>query len=234
MKTKVDPRQNHFLAMLQEEEYGRLQAGLELVKLAVGDVLYEPNKKPRCAYFPVDSTLSLYYPMDHGASAEIAIIGNEGMFSVAPFLGGGSLPYMLVVETAGLAFRLDMRILKQEFDRDGQLRHVLLLYTQALFTQMAQISVCSRNHSLRQQFCLHLLLLDDRSPSGRFALTQQAAAHMLGVRRESVSKISGILREKGLIDYRRGQVAILDRPGLQRECCECYDVVSKEFRRLLG
>jgi CRP-like cAMP-binding protein len=234
MNTKTDPRQNHFLAMLPEEEYERLRDGLERVRLVVGDILYEPHKKSRYVYFPVDSTLSLYYPMDHGTSAEIALIGNEGMFSVAPFLGGATLPYMAMVETAGLAYRLDVRLLKQEFDRDGQLRHILLLYTQALFTQMAQISICGRHHSLRQQLCLHLLLLDDRSPSGRFALTQQAVAHMLGVRRESVSKVSSCLREERLIEYRRGQISVLDRPGLQRECCECYEVVSKEFGRLLG
>ena len=234
MKTNNDPRQNQLLAMLPEEEYGYLQAGLEQVKLGVGDVLCEPHKKPSYVYFPLDSTLSLYYPMDHGTSAEIALIGNEGMFSITPCLGGASLPYVAVVETAGHACRLDVRVLKREFERAGKLQHVLLLYTQALFTQMAQISVCGRHHSLRQQFCLHLLLLDDRSPAGKFALTQQAAAHMLGVRRESVTKVSGGLRSERLIDYRRGVVAVLDRTGLERECCECYGVVSREFKRLLG
>ena len=234
MKIIMDPRQNHLLAMLPEEEYERLRAGLEQVKLSAGDVLCEPHKRSRYVYFPVDSTLSLYYPMDHGASAEIALIGNEGMFSIAPFLGDATLPYMSMVETAGQAYRLDAKILKREFDRNEQLRHILLLYTQALFTQIAQISVCGRHHSLRQQLCLHLLLLDDRSPSGSFALTQQAVAHMLGVRRESVTKVSSGLREEELIEYRRGRITVLDRSGLQRECCECYSVVSKEFRRLLG
>ena len=231
---RTDPRQNRLLALLPEAECGHLFSELEPVTLSAGDALFEPNKKLSYAYFPVDSTISLYYPMDHGMSAEIALIGNEGMFSVASVLSGSSLPYVAMVETPGKAFRLDVRILKQELERAGQLQHILLLYAQALFTQAAQVSICGRGHSLRQQFCLHLLLLHDRSPSGRLALTQQAAAHMLGVRRESVTKVSGELRETGLIDYRRGKIAVLDRAGLERECCECYEVVRQEFRRLLG
>ncbi len=234
MDMKTDPRRNKLLAMLPVGEYEHLFTALEQVKLGAGEILFEPYKKLRYVYFPVDSTVSLHYQMDHGTSAEIALIGNEGMFSIVPCLGGETLPYVAMVETSGLAFRLDSRILQQEFSRSGALQHVLLLYTQALFTQIAQISVCGRHHSLRQQVCLHLLLLHDRSPAGRFALTQQAAAHMLGVRRESVTKVSGELRRDGLIDYRRGYVTVLDREGMERECCECYDVVSMEFRRLLG
>lgn len=234
MNTRVGPRQNHLLALLPEGECGHLFSALEPVELGTGETLSEPNKKLRYAYFPADSTISLYRPFDHGMSAEIALIGNEGMFSIAAFLSGTSLPYVAMVETAGQAYRLDARILKQEFERGGKLQHTLLLYAQALFTQTAQISVCGRGHSLRQQFCLHLLLLHDRSPSGRLVLTQQAIAHMLGVRRESVTKVSGELRQAGLIDYRRGQIRVLDRAGLEREGCECYGVVKQEFRRLLG
>ena len=234
MNMRTGPRQNHLLALLPEGECGHLLSALEPIELGGGEILFEPSQKLRHAYFPVDSTISLYYPVDHGMSAEIALIGNDGMFSIASFLDGGVLPYVAAVETAGQAYRLDARILREEFDRGGELQHILLLYAQALFTQTAQISICGRGHSLRQQFCLHLLLLHDRSPSGRLVLTQQAVAHMLGVRRESVTKISGELRRDGLIDYRRGHIAILDRPGIEQECCECYGVVRQEFRRLLG
>lgn len=234
MNTQPNPRQNHLLAKLSAVEYESLLAALEEVELCAGEVLAEPHKKSRYVYFPLDCTVSLYYPMDHGASAEIALIGNEGMFSIVPVLGGKALPYRAVVETAGRAYRLDEKILKQELLRSEGLRHTLLLYTQALFVQMAQMSICGRHHTLRQQLCLHLLLLDDRTPSGRCVLTQQALAHMLGARRESVSKISGELREEKLIDYRRGCVTLLDRPRLETECCECYGVVREEFRRLLG
>jgi CRP-like cAMP-binding protein len=234
MNIKTGPRQNHLLALLPEGECGNLFSALELVILEVGDVLSDPNQKLRYAYFPVDSTISLYSPANHGMSAEIALIGNDGMFSIASFMGGGSLPYVATIETAGHAYRLDVRVLKQEFERGGKLQHVMLLYAQALFTQTAQISICGRGHSLRQQYCLHLLLLCDRLPSGRLVLTQQAIAHMLGVRRESVTKVSGELRREKLIDYRRGRITVLDRPGLERECCECYSITRQEFRRLLG
>jgi len=234
MNMSTGPRQNHLLALLPEGEYGRLLHALEPIKLSAGEMLSAPNKKLRYAYFPIESTISLYSPVDHGMSAEIALIGNDGMLSIASFLSGGVLPYVAIVETAGHAYRLDARILKQEFDRAGKLQHILLLYAQALFTQTAQISICGRSHSLRQQFCLHLLLLHDRTPSGKLVMTQQAFAHMLGVRRESVTKVSGELRRDKLIDYRRGRIAVLDRAGLEQECCDCYGAVRQEFRRLLG
>ncbi len=235
MNNKIaDPRQNRLLEMLPPSEYTRLLPALERVSLRVGDILAEPNKISRFVYFPVDSMVSLYYPMDHGMSSEIALIGNEGMFSIVPILGGETMPYMAVVETSGQAFRLDGKILKGELDRSRHLRHILLLYTQALFTQMAQLSICGKHHSLREQLCLHLLLIHDRAPSDRFALTQQTTAHMLGVRRESVTKVSGELRGDGLIDYKRGYVTVLDRRRLECECCECYGVVREEFFRLLG
>lgn len=233
MNKNNDPRQNHLLAMLHPAEYEQLLPALEQVRLRSGEILAEPNKKSRYAYFPINGTVSLYYPMDHGTSAEIAMIGNEGMFSIVPVLGGETMPYLATVETAGYAYRLDENMLRRELDRSEKLHHLLSLYTQALFVQMAQISVCGRHHSLRQQLCLHLLLMHDRALSDRFALTQQAIAHMLGVRRESVSKVSGELRADGLIDYRRGQVEVLNRPELEVQSCECYGVVRTEFRRLL-
>lgn len=234
MNKIIDPRQNLLLAKLPPGEYENLQPALEHVQLRAGEILAEPHKKSRYVYFPVDSTLSLYYPMDHGTSAEIALIGNEGMFSIVPALGGETLPYLAMVETTGHACRLDEKILKHELGRSTGLRHILQLYTQALFVQIAQISVCGRHHSLRQQLCLHLLLMHDRAPADKFVLTHQAIAHILGVRRESVTKVSGELRDAGLIDYRRGHITVLGRPGLEAECCECYGVMKEEFRRLLG
>ncbi len=230
----ADPRRNRLLEMLPQGEYERLLPMLEQVALRPGEVLVEPHKKPRYVYFPVDGTLSLYYPMDHGLSSEIALIGNDGMHSIASVLGGSTLPYLAMVESGGTAFRLEEKALKQELDRPGSLGHILLLYAQALFIQMAQISVCGRQHSLRQQLCLHLLLMHDRMLSDKFRLTQQAIAHMLGVRRESVTKASGELRDAGVIGYTRGHITVNDRPGLEGRCCECYGVLKLEFGRLLG
>ncbi|HQT26057.1 MAG TPA: Crp/Fnr family transcriptional regulator [Burkholderiales bacterium] len=220
--------------MLPQGEYERLLPMLERVALRSGEVLVEPHKKSRYVYFPVDGTLSLYYPMDHGLSSEIALIGNDGMLSIATVLGGRTLPYLAIVESDGQAYRLEEKVLRQELQRSANLVHILLLYAQALFIQMAQISVCGRQHSLRQQLCLHLLLMHDRMLSDEFRLTQQAIAHMLGVRRESVTKASGELRDAGIIGYRRGYITVHDRPGLEGQCCECYGMLQLEFGRLLG
>lgn len=233
-KNTIDPRQNHLLARLPSDELERLFPELEQVELKAGDILSEPHKISRYVYFPVASTFSLYYPLDHGMSSEIALIGKEGMFSIVPVLGGETLPYMAMVETPGYAYRMEWKAFKRELDRSRNLKHVILLYTQALLTQMAQLSICGRHHSLRQQLCLHLLLMHDRSTADRFVLTQQTIAQMLGVRRESVTKVSVELRLNGLIEYRRGYVTVLNRPGLEGECCECYGVVREEFFRLLG
>lgn len=224
----TDPRRNHLLAMLSPDEYEHLLPALERVSFHAGEVLNEPHKKSRYAYFPIDGVVSLYYPMDHGVSAEIAMIGNEGMCSIVPVLGGEGLPYRAVVETAGYAYRLDVKVLQRELERSDNLRHLLLLYVQSLFVQISQMVVCGRHHSLRQQLCLHLLLMQDRMLSHRISLTQQSIAHILGVRRESVSKVAGELRDDGMIDYRRGRIAVLDRAALQAECCECYGVISAD------
>lgn len=230
----IGPRQNHLLAKLPAAEYEHLFPALEEVSLRAGEILAEPNKKSRYVHFPVDATVSLHFPLDHSISAEIALIGNEGMFSIVPVLGGETLPYLAVVETTGRAYRMEEKVLARELGRSQKLQHVLSLYIQALFVQMAQLSICSRHHTLRQQLCLHLLLLDDRTPSGRLVLTQQTIALMLGVRRESVSKVTAELREEGLIDSRRGSVVLLNRRAIEAECCECYGVVGAEFLRLLG
>lgn len=230
----ADPRRNRLLEMLPLGEYERMWPMLERVLLRSGEVLIEPHKKSRYVYFPVDGTVSLYFPMDHGLSSEIALIGNEGMLSIASVLGGSTLPYVAIVESSGQAYRLEEKILRTELDRSESLGQVLLLYAQALFIQMAQISVCGRQHSLRQQLCLHLLLMHDRMLSDEFRLTQQTVAHMLGVRRESVTKVSGELREAGIIGYRRGKITVQDRCSLEGLCCECYRVLKAEFSRLLG
>ena len=233
-KNMIDPCQNHLLARLPSEVRERLFTELEQLELKAGDIVSEPNKVSRYVYFPIASTFALYYPMDHGISSEIALIGKEGMFSIVPVLGGKTLPYMAMVETPGFAYRMEWKTFKRELDRSSSLKDLILLYTQALFTQMAQLSICGRHHSLRQQLCFHLLLMHDRASADRFVLTQQTIAHMLGVRRESVTKASVELRENGFIDYRRGFLTVRNRNGLEGQCCECYNVVREEFYRLLG
>ena len=197
-------------------------------------MLVEPDKCLSHVYFPVDCSISLYYRMENGESAEIAMIGNEGMFSVAHIMGGETMPYSATVETKGHAFRIGIKALKDEFSRAESLRRTLLLYSQAALTQMAQTAVCGKRHTLDQHLCLHLLLVHDNSLSDDFVLTHESIAHMLGVRREGVTKAAGKLRSSGLIDYQWGHVRVIDRAGLEAQCCECYAVVKKEFRRLLG
>ncbi|MBY0579086.1 MAG: Crp/Fnr family transcriptional regulator [Burkholderiales bacterium] len=234
MMIRLEPRLNHLLAALPKEEYDSLHPGLELVRLKTGEIIAEPNKRSNYVYFPVDCVISLYYTMESGASAEIAMIGNEGMFSIVNVMGGASMPYLAVVQTMGHAFRLDEGILKQAFDRAETLRRTLLLYTQALLTQMAQGAVCNRHHSLTQQLCLLLLLVHDKTLSNELVLTQETIANMLGVRREGVTEAAGKLRIEGIIDYKRGHISVIDRSSLETLCCECYGVVKKEFQRLLG
>lgn len=227
-------KQNRLLAALPPGTLSELNAHLELIELAVGERLAEPDKGSGLIYFPVDSAISLYYRQENGTAAEIAMIGNEGMFSVAQIMGGETLPYFADVATAGHAFRIDRNVLKSEFDRSEVLRRPLLLYSQAVLTQIAQTAVCGRHHTLNQQLCLHLLLVHDRSLADDFILTHEAIAHMLGVRREGVTAAAGKLRDEGLIDYRRGHIKVVDRGGLEAQCCECYQVVKQEFKRLLG
>ncbi|MDD5035293.1 MAG: Crp/Fnr family transcriptional regulator [Methylococcaceae bacterium] len=227
------PCQNYLLNALPAAEYQRLLPHLEMVSMPLGEVLYESGDELRHAYFPSTCIVSLLYVMENGASAEIAVVGNEGIIGVALFMGGGTMPNRAVVQSAGHAYRLPAHPFMQEFDRYGALHHLLLRYTQALITQMAQTAVCNRHHSVDQQLCRWLLLSLDRLPSDQLVMTQELIANMLGVRREGVTEAAGKLQRAGLIDYRRGHITVLDRPGLEARVCECYQVVKTEFDRLL-
>jgi CRP-like cAMP-binding protein len=227
------PHQNHLLAALPASDYQRLASHLELVPMKLGEVLYESGGQLRYVYFPTTSILSLLYVMEDGASAEIAIVGNEGILGISLFMGGESTPSRAVVQSAGHAFRLKAALLKNEFGRFGPTMHLLLRYTQALITQMAQTAVCNRHHSVDQQLCRWLLLSLDRLQTNELSMTQELIANMLGVRREGVTEAAGKLQDAGLISYRRGQITVLDRPGLEARSCECYQVVKTEFDRLL-
>jgi CRP-like cAMP-binding protein len=227
------PRQNHLLDALLSSDYDRLEPHLELIPMRLGDVLYEPRVRLRHVYFPTTSIVSLLYVMENGASAEIAIVGNEGILGISLFMGGDTTPSRAVVQSAGHGFRLKAELLKKEFGRFGQTMHLLLRYTQALITQMAQTAVCNRHHSVDQQLCRWLLLSLDRLSSNELVMTQELIANMLGVRREGVTEAAGKLQDAGLIHYRRGRITVLDRPGLETRSCECYQVVKTEFDRLL-
>lgn len=227
------PSQNHLLAALPPAEYERLAAHLELVPMPLGQMLYEPGSQLRHAYFPTTCIASLHYVTESGASAETAGVGNEGMVGVSLFMGGETTSSSAVVQTAGHAYRLERSILKEEFNRAGLFQRLLLRYTQALMTQMAQTAACNRHHSVQQQLCRWLLLTLDRLPSRELIMTQELVASMLGVRRESVTDAAGNLQAAGYIRYRRGHLGVLDRAGLESRACECYAVVKKELDRLL-
>src|SRR6202165_6053907 len=227
------PHQNHLLAALPASDFQRLASHLELGPMRLGEVLYESGGQLRYVYFPTTSILSLLYVMEDGASAEIAIVGNEGILGISLFMGGETTPSRAVVQSAGHAFRLKAELLKTEFGRFGPTMHLLLRYTQALITQMAQTAVCNRHHSVDQQLCRWLLLSLDRLQTNELSMTQELIANMLGVRREGVTEAAGKLQDAGLIRYRRGSISVLDRPGLEARVCECYQVVKTEFDRLL-
>jgi CRP-like cAMP-binding protein len=227
------PRQNFLLDALPEDDFDRIAPHLELVRMSLGDVLYESGGDLRHVYFPTTSIVSLLYVLENGGSAEIAIVGNEGILGVSIFMGGNSTPSRAVVQSAGHGFRLKARLLKDEFGRFGPTMQLLLRYTQALLTQMGQTAVCNRHHSVDQQLCRWLLLSLDRLASNELAMTQELIANMLGVRREGVTEAAGKLQDAGLIRYRRGKITVTDRPGLEARCCECYQVVKSEFERLL-
>lgn len=234
MPINPNPNQNHLLAALPTEVFDRLAAHLELVPMLLGDSLYESGQKLQHAYFPTTSIVSLHYVMASGASAETAGVGNEGVVGISLFMGGETTPSSAVVQTAGHAYRLAGRVLKEEFNRSGPLQRLLLRYTQALIVQMTQTAACNRHHSLEQQLCRWLLLTLDRIPSGELVMTQELVASMLGVRREGVTQAAGNLQNAGHIRYRRGHISVLDRAGLENAACECYKVVRKEIGRLLS
>lgn len=226
-------KQNNILAGLSPEAYVCLKPHLELVPLEFGMVLQESGTRLRHIYFPVDSIISLLCVMEDGASAEIAVVGNEGMVGIALFMGGLSTLNRAVVQRAGYAYRLGAGVLKQEFELGGSLRNMLLRYTQALITMMAQTAACNRHHSVEQQLCRWLLLNLDRLPSNELHMTQELIANMLGVRREGVTEAAGKLHSAGIINYSRGHISVVNRPKLEMRVCECYEVVKKEFDRLL-
>ncbi len=226
-------KQNQILDALSPAARERLFPHLQVVELPLGMVLYESGDTLRHIYFPTDSIVSLLYVMEDGASAEIAVVGNDGAIGVALFMGGETTTNRAIVQSAGSAYRLTGSRLKQEFERHGEMLHILLRYTQALITQMAQTAVCNRHHSVDQQLCRWLLLSLDRLSSNQLVMTQELIANMLGVRREGVTEAAGKLQKLGVIDYRRGHITVLDRPKLEQLSCECYAVVKKETDRLV-
>jgi CRP-like cAMP-binding protein len=234
LPTPHSPKQNHLLAALPQADFERLTPHLELVPMPLGEALYESGGRLQHVYFPTTSIVSLLYVMEDGASAEIAVVGNEGILGISLFMGGETTPSRAVVQSAGYGYRMKAQVLKQEFNRAGPVMHLLLRYTQALITQMAQTAVCNRHHSVEQQLCRWLLLSLDRLETDELSMTQELIANMLGVRREGVTEAAGKLQRAGLIRYSRGRITVINRPGLEREVCECYAVVKKEFDRLLS
>jgi len=233
MNPPSDPRTNQLLAALPEAEWLRWLPQLEPVNLALGQVLYESGARMTYVYFPTSAIVSLLHVLENGASAEIAVVGFEGVVGISIFMGGGSTPSRAVVQSAGMGFRLRSDAIKEEFDRSSPVMHLMLRYTQALITQMAQTAVCNRHHSLDQQLCRWLLLSLDRLQGNELVMTQELIANMLGVRREGVTEAALKLQKACLIRYARGHISVLDRPGLEQRTCECYAVVRKEYDRLL-
>ena len=233
MSSPHSPKENHLLDALPAEDYAHLLPDLELVPMPLGWVVYESGVHMDYVYFPTTSIVSLLYVTENGASAEIAITGNEGLIGISLFMGGESTPSRAVVQSEGHAYRLKEIVLKKEFALGGQLQHLALRYTQALITQMSQTAVCNRHHSVDQQLCRWLLLSMDRLAGNELRMTQDLISNMLGVRREGVTEAAGHLQAAGLIRYSRGKITVLDRPGLEQRVCECYAVVKKEFDRLL-
>jgi CRP-like cAMP-binding protein len=227
------PTENHLLAALPDAEWQRWLPQLERIEMPLGQVLYESGGTLSHVYFPTTAIVSLLYVMENGASAEIAVVGNEGIVGISLFMGGDSTSSRAVVQSAGLGLRLKAQIMKDDFNRAGPVLHLLLRYTQALITQMAQTAVCNRHHSLDQQLCRWLLLSLDRLQGSELVMTQELIANMLGVRREGVTEGALKLQQAGLIRYARGHISVLDRSGLQKRSCECYAVVKKEYDRLL-
>jgi CRP-like cAMP-binding protein len=232
MPSARSPNQNHLLAALAPQDRERIYPHLQLFPMPLGKVIHEAGQVLSHAYFPTDSIVSLMYITADGSSAQIAVVGNDGIVGVPLFMGSETTPSRAVVQSAGYAFRIVGHQLEAEFQRNGQLQHLLLRYTQALITQMAQTVVCNRHHSLEQQLCRFLLLCLDRLSSNQLAITQEVIATMLGVRREGVTDAAGKLQKLGIIRYARGRITVLDRSKLEQMCCECYAVVKKETDRL--
>lgn len=233
MSSPPDARRNDLLAALPPDAWQRWQPQLEWVQLPLGHVVYESGCAMKHVYFPTSAIVSLLYVMENGASAEIAVVGHEGVVGISVFMGGESTPSRAVVQSAGEGFRLKADAIKDEFSRSGPVMHLMLRYTQALITQMAQTAVCNRHHQVEQQLCRWLLLSLDRLSGNELMMTQDLIANMLGVRREGVTEAALKLQRRGLIRYARGHITVLDRAGLEQSTCECYEVVKKEYERLL-
>jgi CRP-like cAMP-binding protein len=231
--SRSNPNYNQLLAALPDTDFERMLPMLELVQLPLGEMLYEPGQHMHYAYFPTTAIVSLHYVTESGASAETAGVGNDGVVGVTIFMGGGTTSSSAVVQTAGSAFRIDGKMLKQEFNRAGFLQSLLLRYVQALMTQMSQSAACNRHHSVEQRLCRWLLLTLDRSETNDLVMTQELVASMLGVRREGITEAAGNLQRAGLITSRRGHIAVVSREGLESTACQCYGVVKKEMARLL-
>ncbi len=228
-----DPRCNHLLAEVPSTEWKRFAPHLASVSLDLGDVIYESGKEQPWVYFPTDSLVSLLYVMEDGAAAEIAIVGNEGLIGISSFMGGGTTPSRAVVQSAGQAYRMHADLIRDEFVLAGPVQRLFLRYTQALLTQMGQTAACNRHHIVDQQLCRWLLMSLDRLSSRELMMTQDQIASMLGVRREAVTEAAGKLKRAGVISYGRGRIMVLNRARLEQMACECYEVVKKEFARLL-
>lgn len=230
--TPIHPDQNHVLAALPDSAKTRIFPKLKRVELDLGDVIYESGQSIEFVYFPTNCIISLLYVMLNGASAEISVVGNEGLAGIAVFMGGESTPTRTIVQSKGVAYRMPSTELKLEFNNHAKVRMLMLRYTQALITQMSQTAVCNRHHSIDQQLCRWLLLSLDRLPGNQLTMTQELIANMLGVRREGVTEAAGKLQKLGVIDYHRGHIDVLDRAKLETLCCECYGVVKRETERL--
>ncbi|BAV34133.1 Crp/Fnr family transcriptional regulator [Sulfuricaulis limicola] len=234
MECAPSPIRNHLLAALPAAEYARILPHLELLAMPLGKVLYEARGGISHAYFPTTAVVSLDYVMQNGAESEITEVGNEGVVGISLFMDGQAPPGMAIVHIGGYGYRLKARMLMEEFNRDGAMQHLLLLYTQARITQVSQTAVCNRHHTVEQQLCRWLLQTLDRLPSGELTMTHELIAGMLGVRREGITEAAGHLQHAGCIRYRRGHITVLGRSGIESRACECYAVVKNEFTRLLA
>jgi len=232
-KNPLDVHMNLLLAALTETECKRLLPHLSQVHLPLGKCLFEEGEQISDVYFPTTAIISLLYSLENGSTGEIAVVGKDGVTSIALFMGAKTTPHRAIVQSEGEAFKLSGTFLKAEFNRSSSLQHLLLRYTMALFTQISQTAACNRYHTVDQQLCRWLLLSLDRLPSNELIMTQELIANMLGVRREGVTIAAGDLQDAGLITYHRGHITVLDREGLEKRVCECYEVVKKEVARLL-
>ncbi len=234
LSSRHDPKQNHLLATLPAEVFGRISPHLELISMPLGETLCESGGQLQHVYFPTTAIVSLHYMLENGSTAEISGVGNEGVLGISLFMGGNTTPSRAAVCIGGHGYRLKVHSMMEEFNRAGPMMRLMLRYTQALITHISQTAVCNRYHSIEQQLCRWLLLTLDRLPTNELTITQELIASMLGVRREGITEAAGNLQREGLISYRRGHITALNRTGLESHACECYQVIKKEFHRLLN